>query len=258
MIVAGHQPNYLPYLGFFHKMAQVDTFIILDNVQFVKGGPFGWMNRNKIRTREGWIWLTVPVLTKGKFAQRIMDVNINSTISWKRKHWRSIWLSYNKAPYFNKYADLFYETYDREWEKLVDLNEALILQIKEAMGIKTRILRASTLGVEGKATELIINICEKLGADQHLYGVHGRDYVDVNLMREKGIESLFQEFHHPQYHQLYEPFIPHMSIIDLLFNEGERGLEILMEGKNLKPGNVAGHTALRAEVKDDRAVGSMH
>ena len=228
MMIAGHQPNYLPYSGFFHKMTLCDTFVLMDDVQFVKGGLFGWMNRNRIRTQEGWMWLTVPVLTKGKSTQKIIDVYVNNTIHWRRKHWKSMWLNYQKAPYFNRYADFFHETYNREWERLSDLNEALILYIKEALGIKTRVLKASTLGIEGKGAEFVIDMCEKLGADKHLYGMHGKDYVDVNQMREKGIECLFQEFPHPKYRQVHEPFMPNMSTIDLLFNEGERSLEILL------------------------------
>jgi hypothetical protein len=260
MIVAGHQPNYLPYLGFFHKMAQCDTFVIVDTVQFVKRGPFGWIHRNKIRTKEGWMWLTVPVLTKGKYTQRIMDVYINNSIPWRRKHWKSIWLNYQKAPYFNRYADFFYEVYNKEWEKLADLNEALILYIKESLGIKTRVLKASTLGVGGKATELIIDICEKLGADVYLHGVHGKDYVDTNQMQERGIKSLFQEFYHPRYSQLNEPFVANLSVIDLLFNEGERGLEILMKGEasGMEGGKARNCIILEAGDKDDRVISSLH
>ena len=253
MMVAGHQPNYLPHLGFFHKMAQVDTFVIVDNVQFVKRGPFGWMHRNKIRTQEGWVWLTVPVLTKGKYTQKIMDVHINNALPWRRKHWKSIWLNYQKAPYFDRYADFFHETYNKEWERLSDLNETLILYIKEALGIKTRVLKASDLGVEGKATELIIDLCVKLGANRYMHGIHGKDYVDVNQMREKGIESLFQEFHHPKYRQVHEPFMPNMSTIDLLFNEGERSLEILL-------GSAVGAGFTPAQMiksSDDRAIGNL-
>lgn len=230
MILAGHQPNYIPYLGFFHKLARCDLFVLVDNVQFVKRGPFGWINRNKIRTHDGWMWLTVPVLTKGKYTQKIVDTEINNLVDWRRKHWRAILLSYGKAPYFHRYSDFLHQIYHRDWEKIAELNETIILYIKELLGIKTRVLRASEIGVQGKATDLIIDMCKRLGADKYLHGKHGKDYIDENKFLENNVECLYQDFQHPVYEQLSNPFIPFMSTIDLLFNKGEESMEILMRG----------------------------
>jgi hypothetical protein len=228
MILAGHQPNYLPYLGFFHKLAACDLFVIVDNVQFVKRGPYGWIHRNRIRTHDGWMWLTVPVLTKGRYTQNIVDTYINSKVDWRHKHWRSMYLNYKKAPFFHKYSDFFYQLYNKDWEKIAELNETIILYIKEQLGIKAQVLRASEIGVQGKATDLIIDMCRKLDADEYLHGRHGKDYIDENKFSENKIECLYQDFQHPVYKQLSSPFMPFMSVVDLLFNEGDESLRILM------------------------------
>ncbi|MCH7805266.1 MAG: WbqC family protein, partial [Acidobacteria bacterium] len=152
MIVTGHQPNYLPYPGFFEKIARADLFIIVDNVQFVKRGPFGWIHRNKVRTEKGWDWLTVPVLTKGKFTQSIRETRINGAQPWARKHWRTIEWNYRKAPHFGKYADGLRTIFDRKWEWIWELNVELIHLIMGWLEIKTPVKIASEMGVEGQAT----------------------------------------------------------------------------------------------------------
>jgi len=234
MIIAGHQPNYLSYLGFFHKITMCDVFVIVDTVQYVKRGPFGWINRNKIRTPEGWIWLTVPVLSKGKYTQNIIDTMIDNAKPWEHKHWRSINLSYQKAPYFNLYKDFFQKLYETKWGKLADLNEAVIRYIISALGIKVEITKTSLIKAEGNGTDLIIDMCKKLGADTYVHGKHGKDYIDPSKFADNNIKCIYQEFNHPVYHQVYEPFIPEMSIIDLLFNHGPESLRILI-GAQPKP-----------------------
>ena len=99
MIVAGHQPEFIPYMGFFSKISKADVFVIVDHIQFNKKY---FQNRNKIKTREGWMWLTVPVITKGRFEQKIREVEINNSLNWQRKHWASITLNYQKAPFFKE------------------------------------------------------------------------------------------------------------------------------------------------------------
>ncbi len=139
-----------------------------------------------------------------------------------------MYLNYKKAPFFHKYSDFFYQLYKRDWKKLAELNETIILYIKEQLGIETQVLRASEIGVQGKATDLIIDMCRKLGADKYLHGMHGRDYIDENKFLENRIECVYQDFQHPVYKQLNSPFMPFMSAIDLLFNEGDESLRILM------------------------------
>jgi len=240
MMVTGHQPNYLPYIGFFHKVSLSETFIIVDLVQYVKRGPFGWINRNRIRTSQGWIWLTVPVKTSGKFYQSIMETEIDNSTDWARKHLKSIERNYQKTPYFNEYFEPLQDIYRKQWGWLAELNEAIIRYIINALGMKVKIIRASQLGLDYKlpgadnknnssGTDLIIQICRKVNSDSYLHGKHGQDYVDGNKMNQSGVLSYFQDFHHPIYQQSHKPFMPEMSVIDLLFNCGDKSLDIIRQ-----------------------------
>lgn len=232
MIVTGHQPNYLPYPGFFEKIARADLFIIVDNVQFVKRGPFGWIHRNKVRTEKGWDWLTVPVLTKGKFTQSIRETRINAAQPWARKHWRTIEWNYRKAPHFGKYADGLRAVFDRKWEWIWELNVELIRLIMGWLEIQTPVKIASEMGVGGHATDLVVDLCAKAGGDTYLSGLHGRDYLDEAKIREAGIRLLYQEFESPEYPQnVAGTFIPNLSTIDLMFNCGPGSRRLLLGGE---------------------------
>jgi len=221
MRLTGHQPNYLPYPGFFHKLLHADAFVIVDHVQFVKRGSFGWIHRNRIRTEDGWAWLTVPVITKGRFEQRILDVRPNNALNWTRKHWRSIEWHYKKAPFFKDHAPFFEDTYSRTWDNLSELNIFVIQYIMRQMEIDLPIYRSSELDIQGKAGQLIIDMCRKLGADTYLSGVHGRDYLDLDLFKEAKIKLAFQTFDPAPYPQVYKgDFVPDLAIIDLLMNRG--------------------------------------
>lgn len=225
MIVAIHQPNYLPWLGYFYKIARADMFVLLDNVQYSKNG---FINRNRIKTPQGAAWLTVGVLTKGSFGQSIKDVEINNSLPWASTHVKSIHQNYSKAPYFMDYIALLEDIYRQHWEKLADLNESIIKVICRALGIGgVEFKMASELDVSGQSTELLVGICRTLGADTYLSGPSGRKYIDEELFRNEGISLRYSDFKHPAYGQLWGDFIPDMSIIDLIFNEGERSLEIL-------------------------------
>ena len=234
MILTGHQPNYLPYLGFFHKIYRCDVFVIADNVQWVKRGPFGWVSRNKIRTPDGWRWLTVPVLVKGRFTQKIMETKINNTLPWARKHWGSLKTHYGKAPYFSQYADFFDEAYNRRhWEFFVDLSAHMILYLMKALGVERPVKKSSELKAEGKGDEWIIDMCRKGGADAYLHGMHGKDYIDVKKFEAAKIRCLYDNFQHPVYRQQFQPFISHLAVVDLLFNHGPESLAILLGEKKI-------------------------
>jgi hypothetical protein len=232
-IVSIHQPNYLPWLAYFHKIAIADTFVILDNVPFEKNS---FINRNQIKTAQEWSWLTVPVLTKGKFGSLICDVEVNNKVNWRKKHRESIFQNYTRAAYFKSYAPFFEEVYAREWKLLSELNNRFILYVAKALGLNTMILVASQdlPKVDGRKGELILNICKSLGADVYFSGRMGRDYLNTSLFSEKGIQVHFQDYLHPDYTQLNQPFAPNLSIIDLLFNYGNGSLDKLMEGNMTK------------------------
>lgn len=219
MILTGHQPEYLPYIGFFNKIMHADKFVLVDHIQFNKKN---WQNRNKIRTVNGWVWLTVPVYSKNKFTQSINEVEINNTGRWKDKHWKTIYLNYKKAPYFNDFADFFKNIYARSWIKLVNLNEEIIRYLFTVLKINIKIYKSSELNVEGKKTDLVIDLCKKLNADAYLSGEGAKEYINESTFRETGLKSYFRKMEHPIYKQQFESFEPYISVIDLLFNCGAK------------------------------------
>ncbi len=235
MLVTGHQPNYLPYPGFFDKISRADLYVIVDNTQFVKRGPFGWIHRNRIRTEDGWMWLTVPCITSGRFHQNINEVEIATEEQWQRKHRRSLAWNYEDAPYFEKYWPDLKTVYGTSWEKLQPLNETVLEHLFEFLGIDVPVRRASDLGVEGDGTEYVLDLCRKTDADTYLSGVHGKDYLDVDRFGEEGVELRFQDYSFPVYDQVFnEQFVPNLSVIDLLFNHGPDSLAILRGEKTVR------------------------
>lgn len=228
MLAAAHQPNYLPYCGFLHKIAHCDIFVIMDTVQFVKTGAFAWQHRNRIRTKDGWMWLTVPVLSKGRSTQKINEVKIRNDMDWRRKHWKSIYQNYNKAPYFGKYSDFFEYIYKRNWDKLIDLNTEIIFYLLKVLKIDKKIITCSELGITSRKTALLTDLCNRVGADAYLSGIHGRDYMDYDLTKKNNLRVVFQNFIHPVYNQGYSDFIPNLSAIDVLFHNGDKSIDLIM------------------------------
>lgn len=227
MITTIHQPEHLPWLGFFDKMRQADLFVLLDNTQFAKDD---FQNRNRIKTANGPLWLTVPVYKKKRSIQRILDVEICNDRNWRTRCWSQIEQSYKKAPHFDAQHGFLKELYDTEWEKLADLNSAIIRHMADALGIETRIVTASELGVEETgATEVNHAICAAVGASVYISGKMGREYLDETPFEASNIDVVYQEFHHPEYSQLWGEFEPYMSAVDLLFNHGADSLQIITD-----------------------------
>lgn len=229
MILSVHQPQYIPWLGYFDKIAKSDCFLFLDRVQYK---PREFQNRNKIRTQEGWIWLTVPVVSKGKARQAICDCTIDNTFPWQRQHLKSLKVWYAKAKFFAEYFPFFEELYNESWEKLVDLNVHIINYILKQLSISKPIYFESQLDISRQRTDRIIEICQKLKADTYLSGIGGKEYLEEEKFAQAGIRLIYQNFIHPVYHQQFmvdeNDFIPYMSVLDLLFNEGQKSREILL------------------------------
>ena len=226
MIISAHQPEYLPYLGFFYKMAKADTFVLADHLQFSKKG---FQNRNRIRTSsnaQGWAWLTVPVLNQGH--QKINEIQIDNSTPWAKKHWQLIYFNYKKTPFFDTYSGFFEKVYSQKWQKLVDLNEAIIFYMQKELGIGAELIKTSDYDFEGeKKTDLIVKLCKKFKADTYFSGSGAKDYTEVEKLKQNNIELVFSDFKHPVYHQRFEPFVENLSAIDLLFNCGPKSLEII-------------------------------
>jgi len=235
MIVSVHQPQYIPWLGYFDKIAQSDIFIFLDCVQY-KAREF--QNRNKIRTDKGWIWLTVPVVTQGKSRQKISEICIDNELPWKRQHLNS-WKSwYGRSAFFDAYFPFLEDTYGREWERLIDLNVHIIMYVLKQLAIPTRIYFESTFDVQAVKTERIIELCKKIKAGTYLSGAGGKAYLVEERFHEEGITLEYQHFTHPVYAQLFQTqesnFIPYLSLWDLLFNVGERSRDVLASGRRIQ------------------------
>ncbi len=227
MKVAIHQPQYLPWLGYFDKMDQVDVFVLLDDVQYKKNE---WQNRNKIRTASQWQWLTVPVMYK--FGEKINEVRIDSHQDWRARQMKGLEINYSNAPYFWDYFTFFRDVFAQEWEFLVDINIYFIEYLKDALGIKTDLVRSSVLKVNGSKTERLVEICKALKADTYLSGAGGDEYLDKGLFEESGIVLEFQHYSPPRYSQAFGGFYPNMSVVDLLFCHGKESLSIIKEGSD--------------------------
>lgn len=226
MLVAIHQPQYLPWLGYFDKMDRCDLFVFLDSVQFKKNE---WQNRNRIKTARGWQYLTVPV--RHRFPQSILDVRIDNRADWARKHLQALTVHYGKAPYFQDHLPFLQQVYGTRWDSLCDLCIALIRYLASALGITVKVARSSEREWSPEPTERLIEICRWAGADSYLTGAGGSHYMRLDRFREEGIRVLWQEFASPIYPQRYGPFEPNLSIVDLLFNCGPEGLQLLRSSR---------------------------
>jgi len=222
--VAIHQPNYLPWFGFFKKIVASDAFVLLDPVPFSKQSV---QNRTRIKTARGTEWLTIPVLTKGRFAQPTNQVRINNQERWRKHHLKTISQNYSRAPFFRELFDPIVTILDRDWSLLADLAITLIQEICRRLEIERPFYRASELDVTGTRTDLLVSICRAIGADTYLSGKGGMKYQDEATFMEAGIDISYPAFEHPIYPQLYGPFIPGLSIVDILFNCGARTLDLL-------------------------------
>lgn len=226
MIVAVHQPQYLPWLGYFDKMAGADMFCYLDNVQYKKNE---WQNRNRIKTAQGWQWLTVPVTYR--FPQKINQVSVNPATAWEKKHMQAITTNYSRAPFFHEYKDLIDPTLLSNPGNLSTLNICLAERLRGALGIKTETRVVSELPpMREDPNDRLIDLCRYFSADTYLAGQGGAGYMDVARFEENGIDVIFQAYTHPVYPQLFGEFVSHLSIIDLLFNCGPESESFFTKG----------------------------
>ncbi len=225
MRVGIHQLHYLPWLRYFDKIAGSDVFVVLDNIQYNKNG---WQNRNRIKSPDGSVLLTVPVFEK--LGQNLDEVRIDNGTPWRKKHWRSIQQCYGKAPFFREHEGFLDAVYAREWEFLNDVNRHMLTYFVEKLGIATRIVYASDMGVPGIATERLVNLIRAVGGDCYYSGAYALEaYLDGELLDKAGIRLELQEWRAPVYPQLGRDFVADLSILDLMMNCGRDSLRILMD-----------------------------
>lgn len=226
-VVAIHQPNYIPWPGYFHKLAACDVFVHLDAVQYPRGQSFA--ARNRIKTPNGVTYLTVPVsVPKGHEGKAsYLEVELADE-RWRDKHLKTVEQSYKRAPHFEEVFELYRAGLERG-ETLVDLNIGLIEAIARYLGIETRRVRLSELlDSFGEKTELILDVCRAVGSDTYLSGSGGgREYTNEELLNEHGIELRYDEYEYPEHPQLWNGFEPNLSVLDLLFNCGRAGRELV-------------------------------
>lgn len=238
MIVAAHQPNFLPWLGFFDRMRKADLFVFVDHVQFEKQN---YQNRALVKTAEGGRWITVPVHQRSQ-KERIVEKSVDNQGTgkhrWGRKAFLTLQYSYQAAPYYAHYASGLQDIFDARWDKLVDLNLALLEFGRASLGIETPVLRSTDLPVAGAKSDMVLNLCKAVGADTYLAGMGGsRQYLDVEAFERAGIRVKFQDFEHPRYPQIPGGgFVEGLSFVDLLFNCGPHGRKLLDRGAGERAG----------------------
>jgi hypothetical protein len=224
--VAILQSNYMPWKGYFDIINLVDEFILFDDVQYTKRD---WRNRNKIKTKSGLMWLTIPVIVKNRFYQSIRETRVDDT-RWNRKHWSSIVHNYSKARYFNFYKEQFEELYLGNNEVfLSQINYRFLVAICQLLGIVTKICWSTDYClVEGK-TEKLIDLCKQTGATEYISGPAGKNYISDELFREENIVLRYIDYSgYPEYRQFHPPFEHNVSIIDLIFHEGPQAPKYML------------------------------
>lgn len=223
------QPSYIPWRGFFHQIYKSDLFIFYDDVQYDK---HGWRNRNQIKTTQGKQWLTIPVHSAGVTQGRtIQEIKIDWSKPWAKNHWKAFTFSYAKAPHFRRYAALLESYYQRQDEFLADFTIDLTIALARELGIwHTRFLRSSEIpGITGERTERLIQILTRMGAQHYISGPSARTYVEPELFDAAGITLEYMVYDYSEYPQLYPPYDPFVSVLDLLFMTGEQALSYIIK-----------------------------
>lgn len=227
MKIAIHQPEFMPWTGFFNKMALADLYVIFDHVQFKKRY---FENRNRLVSPSGDMFsVTIPVMSKGRYTQAIREVQIDNTQRWREKLLKTVQHNYKHAPFFEKYYAELYTLFHGDYDFLIDVNLEIINFFRRVLGISTPMAFSSDMSVEQyKASDLILQICSRSSADVYLCGESGKNYLHVDDFKKNGIDIDWLGYKSPRYRQLCKEFVPNLSALDLLFNHGENSFHILM------------------------------
>ncbi len=215
------QPSYIPWRGYFHQIQKADLFIFYDDVTF---GGAGWRNRNRVKTADGQKWLTIPVTVPppGQLHKTpISEVQICNDRQWRTAHWKTLQQSYSKAPHFSRYAphlETFYQTSHSQFsESVITLTQ---IMAKELAISGTRFAKSSDIGSVGAKSDRLIHVLKSVGASHYITGPAARNYLDQSLFDAAGITVEYMVYDYPEYEQLYPPYDPAVSILDLLFMKG--------------------------------------
>jgi len=214
------QPSYIPWRGYFDQIRRADLFIFYDDIQYDK---HGWRNRNQIKNHQGKQWLTIPVHSKGVTQGiPIKDVRIDWSKPWAKSHLKSLTISYSKAPYFKDYLPLLESMFERRDEFLADFTIETSKLLARELGItSTRFMRSSELaGIEGHKTDRVLNVLKQVGATHYISGPSAVEYMEPEKFGIAGITFEYMQYNYPEYPQLYPPYDPYVTILDLLFMTG--------------------------------------
>jgi len=215
MLITMHQPDFLPWLGFFQRWAQSDLLLVLDDVQFIRRA---WQNRDRIKTPGGPAWLTVPVRSKGRYHQRIAEVQIDNDANWRQKHLATIEAAYRNCPGFATVFEHLERVYGQGHELLLELNMDLLRLFAGFMDINTPTAFASEYAVQQTSTARLVALARHCGATRYLTGAGARDYLDEALFHAAGIEVVWQQYAPPEYPQAHGAFAPMLSALDFCMN----------------------------------------
>ncbi len=225
-----HQPDFVPYLGFFHRFVSADLYLVLDHVQFVNATSQSWTHRDKIKTAQGEKWLTLSV-QKAPRDTAINEIQLSDKVDWARNNLNLLAQNYRKAPYFMELFPLVEKLYEAPPSLLADFNLRSIEMLMDLLDLRRPLLRSSDLNPVGASNELLIDLLKKVEATHYLSGVGAKDYMRPDLFLEAGIKVIWQEFKHPVYPQQFGEFIPYLSTLDALFNCGVEGTRKLVRGE---------------------------
>ncbi len=230
MILSGHQPNYWPYPGLIGKIMKSDKFVFVTKVQFEKKS---WQKRNRVRTKDGWTYIQVPTITKGKLEQNICDVFINNNDDWREKNYKTISLLYSKTPFYNEYKDFLEDLYTKEWDKLMDLDIYIMEYIFDLLDVDTEILYDKDYDFVGKKTDMLVDMCIQTNCDTYLSNLGSSAYVDISCFTDKGLNHQYINYIGEKYKQAYSGFEEGLTILDMLMNCGtDKTKEILLNDSN--------------------------
>ena len=223
-----HQPDFLPWLGYFHRLTGADLFIALDHVQFVTGTSRSWTHRDMIKTPQGAKWLSLRV-QKASFGTPIRDIQLAPGEDWRRDNLNLIQENYRKAPYFAKVFPRLEELYARPTLNMAEMNLASLDLLEDVLDVRTPRLISSQMSPQGSSTAMLVDLLQKAGATRYISGQGARAYLDQNMFAQAGIELVWQAFRHPLYPQLHGEFLPMLSSVDALFNCGLEGTRALLK-----------------------------
>ena len=223
MILTAHQPQFFGgYAGYISKIDEADIYIYMDDVDYSKND---FINRNRIRTKDSWQWLAVPILYQGH--AKIKDILIDNTKNWRKKHIKTIEQNYSKAPYFDKYIESIKSIYWFNWSSLSDFNYYCLAVVLAELGIDTRIAKMSNHDFRGEKSDLILDMCLTLKCDKFIFGANAIDYIQPKLFSDAGIQIELQNYQQIEYKQVYNKWEPFMSVLDLLFCKGPGSLGVI-------------------------------